>query len=199
MRITSNTPCCMGEVIRVLKQAENGLKSPFFATEAPRGSTYFGSQYWPVMRAIHELDMPRDWSFADLGSGLGNICFPAATHFNIVVGFELDTALFNTAVRCGQVLGFDNVHFRQEDFLAADLRHFNVIFFFKPFNNDFVELMSRKMRELSPGTRVIANTVHSECNRIFEPRSFEQIFTLEGRFPLRSKAERYATYLKVEA
>ncbi|MBN2057808.1 MAG: methyltransferase domain-containing protein [Candidatus Saganbacteria bacterium] len=189
----------MRSIISTLQRAEQRLGKRYFATEAPLGGAYIGSQYWPLLYTIERLNMPSDWSFADLGSGLGNIAFPAATHFKAVVGFELDTALFHEAERCRQELGFANIQFRQDDFLYADLSDFNVIFFFKPFVLRFVELMHHKMQELRPGTRVIANTINYERARIFDPRSFEQIFEIDDQLALRSDAERYATYLKVDS
>ena len=79
----------------------------------------------------------------------------------------------------------------------AELGDFNALFFFKPFVDGFPGLMGEKLQDLEPGAVVIANTIQSERAQIFDPSKFEMIFTLGDNYPVRSEAERYATYVRV--
>jgi hypothetical protein len=139
--------------------------------DGPRLPEYKGT---PVERTLTHLDklaLPSDYHFVDLGSGLGGPCFAAAAHFDRVTGIENNDALFSETVKIRDRFGISNVVFRKEDFMGIPLTPFNIVFFFKPYCDNFFEEMRVKMLETAPGTYIISRQF--KANEIFDPAYFK--------------------------
>jgi predicted RNA methylase len=150
-----------------------------FPTRAPNHAEY--ASLSPVLLLVHieELDLDPELVFADLGSGLGAACFAAAFHFKRVVGLELDPRLVEEAQRLQKQLGFDNVAFRNEDFLKADLSGCGVLYLFHPFSDNFVPLMAERLRDIPSGTLVISRVFNYARPGIFTAEFFERVHPVE--------------------
>jgi len=148
-----------------------------FPTAAPRNATYTSSRIRPFLDTIQELKLPWETRFADLGSGLGNIGFAAARCFREVTLFEYDKRLLQASEEIGREQELDNIIYRNEDFTKADLTGIDVLFFFKPFRDDFVEKMIEVVERTKPGTIVIGYAAACELPGIFSFRYFRPIPT----------------------
>lgn len=106
-----------------------------------------------------EVDLPESFHFADLGSGLGSACFAAAAHFDMVTGFETNQTLREEAENLRQFYMISSIRFRNEDFTDADLRPFNVVYFFKPYTNKSVFMdIHELLLGTAPGTVIISRS-----------------------------------------
>lgn len=93
----------------------------------------------------------------DLGSGDGRIPITAARKYGARgVGIEIDPALVRKANEAARKAGVaDKVTFFQADLFKADLAQATVVtLFLSPSMN--LRLRSKLMRELAPGTRIVA-------------------------------------------
>ena len=185
-----------------VRQIEEGLVqrrgkkggTAYFETSAPHRGIYAPL---PVDVFIGHLErhpeLKPSFSVADLGSGLGELCFAGSFHFRKMVGYEKDEELIGEADNIRQLLGFDNVSFRQEDFLRADLSEFDALIFYQPFLEDFIPLMSWRLRVMRPGTHIISCTLHRE---IFDDKNFQRIAG-KGEAPEKSWRTLLETYLRI--
>lgn len=160
---------------------------PTFSTTAPNKAEYAAFPAITLYMGLEDLGLPRDFSFADLGSGLGNACFPAALYFKHaalyfknVVGFELDSRLCAEAEGIGREHGFNNISFRNEDFLKADLSPFQVIFTYHPFRDNFIPLMKKRLRDIPSGTIIISILFNHVLPSIFTRDIFQKIYPALG-------------------
>lgn len=174
---------------RLVHQAEHRLAGPkvkkaakcgprdwlAFKTQAPRGAEYCATPPPFVIHFIEELGLPSSHHFADLGSGLGLVCFVAALHFDKVVGFELDPRIHAEAEKIRQTLEMENITFRREDFLGAGLGGFDVLYVFHPFHNKFIRHMVDKMKEVRPGAIVVSAVFNYARPVIFREPFFREI------------------------
>jgi protein-L-isoaspartate O-methyltransferase len=144
-------------------------RTKLFITSAP-----FKGVYAPLPTDIFMLHIGRcpelrpEFSLADLGSGLGELCFVASFHFQKVVGYEMDSELIREADNIRKRIGFDNVVFRQEDFLKADLSGFDALTVYQPFVDNFVPLMAERLLNTRPGTYIICSISSGMRQNIFE-------------------------------
>ncbi|MFA5113965.1 MAG: class I SAM-dependent methyltransferase [Candidatus Margulisiibacteriota bacterium] len=176
-------------------QAERQLGGSSFPTAAPHRATYLGSSTQKFLLAIEKLHLPYETTMADLGMGLGQICDVAP--FKKVVGFEQDEKLFAAAEQIRGWLELDNVSFRCEDFLTADLTGFDLLYFFKPFHAGFRERMRERLLDTRPGTLIISNAADVERQAIFGGDRFLRLFSLDEFMPVRSHIEKFTTYRRI--
>lgn len=129
-----------------------------FPTSGPRGPWYEGTPIPEVLAHLDRLDLPPHLHFVDLGSGLGNVCFAAAAVFDRVTGLEQKPEFLMEAEKIRIKFRLSSVRFQNVDFVRRDvpLTPFNVIFFYKPFADDFGMHMRIKLLETAPGTYIIS-------------------------------------------
>ncbi len=99
----------------------------------------------------------------DLGSGDGRIPIAAAKTYEARgVGIEIDSALVTKAQTNAQEAEVaDRVEFRRADLFEADISEATVVIvYLLPSAN--LRLRSKLLRELEPGTRVVAHDFHME-------------------------------------
>lgn len=178
----------------VLRQRLGPKDWACFPTQAPRGAEYGATPGRLFLNAVEDLELSSELDFADLGSGLGNVCFAAALHFQRVIGIEMDRRLCNEADRIKEGLDFPNVIFINADLLKIDLSGFQVLYIYHPFRTDFTELMFEKLRTAASGTIIIANIYETVRRGIFSPRDFRQIYPLGPGNPLAFEHEQFFTY-----
>ena len=130
-----------------------------FMTNGPRQPGYVATPLRSIFNALKELKLPKNNQFADLGSGLGMVCFAASFFFKHVTGFEIDPRLRTKAKQIQRKFGLQNVQFLNKDFLKADLRPYKTIFLFQPFVEGFSRLMVEKLKETRSGTFIISYVV----------------------------------------
>lgn len=94
----------------------------------------------------------------DLGSGDGRIVITAAETFGARgVGIEIQSDLVDEARQNAEDAGVeDQVEFRQEDFYEADISDATVVTMYL-LPNVNLELRSKLLQDLSPGTRVVSH------------------------------------------
>jgi len=188
MRLSSN-PSVIRRMIKVeqaVKEAEIKLAPPaarsngriHFATSGTRLPFYEATPYIPLLRVIDELRLPSKLHFADLGSGLGMACFAAATYFARVTGFEIDPRLHAEAERIRQAEKVEGISFLNQDFMAANLQDFNVLYLFRPFTEYFEFRAGQKLNETKPGTVVISYVFTNHL--LFNVRTFRQIYPVSS-------------------
>jgi len=135
-----------------------------------------------------EVELPETFHFADLGSGLGSACFAAAAHFDLVTGFETNQTLRQEAENLRQFHMISSIRFRDEDFMAADLRPFNIIYFFKPYVRDVFAALHRRLLDARPGTVIISRSflpreLHDRFNFRFLGALEDWMSTCEQPYP----------------
>ncbi|MBU0671495.1 MAG: class I SAM-dependent methyltransferase [Candidatus Margulisbacteria bacterium] len=180
------------QIKRAIQQAESQIRDSShqprtwpgswssFATQGIRKPSYGATPPELLLRCLIDIDLAEhtilrpDLHFVDLGSGLGMASFTAAQYFSRVTGFEFDPYLSLAAERIRQHFGIQNVSFRLEDFIAADLTGFDVTYFYYPFVERFAEIMGAKLQELTPGTVVISHSLGGP--RLFPPQDFRSIY-----------------------
>jgi len=150
-----------------------------FPTNAPNQAEYATLSSLMLLSHLEELKLDPELPFADLGSGLGAACFAASTYFKQVTGLEYDVRLVMEAENLRRQMGFNNVYFRQVDFLKANLSSYRVLYLFHPFKDNFVPLMAERMENLSSGTQVISQVFNYARPGIFTERLFERIHPVE--------------------
>jgi len=141
-------------------------------TSAPRQGIYSSSDPVFFLRLVRRLRVPSESRFLDTGSGLGGICFAAATVFRSAVGIEADRRLFNEAELIRSAYEFGNVKFVLGDFLSHPFQEYDVIHIFHPFLEGFERLMAEKMKETKRGAVIIANIFLKHHAGIFPRESF---------------------------
>jgi hypothetical protein len=163
------------------------------------------------MRHLHELKETGEFRlsthkhYASLGSGLGMDCFTAAEYrepetglqFSTITGFEFDQRLCAEARGIAQEFGFENVTFINEDFIRsphADPSLFDVIYFYRPFVDNFIPLMAERLRKTSPGTIVISRLFTFPS--VFSSEFFRQIYPPESRYPMDTVSLDFFSYLR---
>jgi hypothetical protein len=148
------------------------IGAAYFCTKAPHQAAYGHTH--PKLFFQHLLSLKLDpyLPFVDLGSGFGMAVFTASLYFKKAVGFECDPRLHAKAQELRNLLKLKNVELINQNFLKADLSPFRVFYFFKPFYEDFDQLMGEKLKEVEPGSIIIS---HYYFNRTLFPTKF---FTL---------------------
>jgi SAM-dependent methyltransferase len=169
-----------------------------FPTAAPRRATYTSTRIRPFLSIVNELKLPWDVRFADLGSGLGNIGFAAARCFKEVTLYELDGELLERSKEIGKEQKLDNIIYKHEDLVNADLSEKDVIFFFKPFRDNYIVLMQEVVERTRPGTIVIAYTAECEHPEIFSPRHFREIPTRISAVSSHAFGPRMSAYVRLK-
>jgi hypothetical protein len=94
-----------------------------------------------------------------------------------VTGFEGDPWLTMKSEEVRTELGISNVSFRCTDFLGlppAELRPFQVIYFYIPFMDDVVENIDALFIGLTPGTTVIAEAAERYEPDLFPARYYDR-------------------------
>jgi len=179
-----------------LAQRRGKKRGPaFFETVAPHRGIYA-----PLPVEVFTAHLERhpelkpEFSVADLGSGLGELCFAASFTFRKVVGYEMDPELIGEADNIRQLLDFRNVSFRREDFLKADLSEFDALIVFQPFLEDFVPLITWRLQNTPPGTHIISAISCAVRHDIFDAGNFRRI---PAETPEKSWETLLETYLRV--
>jgi protein-L-isoaspartate O-methyltransferase len=145
-----------------------------FKTHTERYALHVVTHPNVLMEIFRKVPFPKKDNFADLGCGLGMQCFIAANFFKNVTGYEINKAVFTEAENIRGSFNLNNVRFENSDFLNADLRPYNALFMYLPFYRDFVELMSEKLKETSPGTLIISFKYKEED--VFPKKHFEAFY-----------------------
>jgi methylase of polypeptide subunit release factors len=129
-----------------------------FPLRGPRSPHYGGTPIQSLLDHLDKLSLPSQHHFADLGAGLGAACFAAAAKFDQVTGFETQKRIRTEAETLRKMYGINHVRFINQDFMEeeASLRSFNVIYFFKPFSENFFVRIREKLLETEPGTVIIS-------------------------------------------
>ena len=146
-----------------------------------------------VKRSGTEL-LVRDQHMAILGSGVGMSAFTAADHFKWIVGFEADPQLVIAAENIRQQFGILNIDFRLADFLKADLSGFDVIYFYRPFLEQFHQKMANKLLETRPGTIIMARDVGQQP--ILPSQTFQLLYPRQQKYSLDLFLSDFHAYLR---
>jgi hypothetical protein len=101
-------------------------------------------------------------------------CFTASLFFDHVTGFEFDPRLIRKAEAIRRMFRLNNIEFKRSDFIKADLSRYNVLFMYWPFENNFAELMSSKLKKTRPGTSIISFKYGREIHDIFNQKYFTE-------------------------
>lgn len=146
-------------------------QSQFFTAAPNHGGyqrTHLGSLALFLNRMPERL-IPTSGHFADLGSGFGGPSFIARKVFKFkkVTGIEFDPELNRLAIGGRTELGLksSDITLRKADFMRADLKRFDVIFMFRPFNLNFGELTARLLAKTRRDTRVIFHGLHDQTEQ----------------------------------
>lgn len=168
---------------RIMPHPESQAKlghSPdiLFKTSGPRGPWYEGTPIPEVLDHLDELNLPPHLHFVDLGSGLGNACFAAAAVFDRVTGIEQNPEFLREADKIRFKFSLSNVRFQNQDFVLVPLKPFDVIFFYKPFADDFGMHMRKKLLETAPGTYIISRQIMPRI--LYDRSNFDYLAPLDG-------------------
>lgn len=156
----------------------DGDNSPVYTRTSEKRTLYH------LINMEREGILPAEINAADAGAGFGGFCFAAREfaanfpssikHFNIT-GFEYDPDIYKEAQNIKDLHGIKNVRFNHADFLNIDIKDYNLIFVYKPFLDDFDNLMSRKLEEAKKGTLVIYHLV--SWIDAFYPKSYKKVYS----------------------
>ncbi len=149
-------------------------------TKAPRGARYQRTNPSTLNSFLSEANLPSEGKIADLGTGFGLPCFIFKLYFDKVFGYEGDDEIFMELKNIQPKLGpfYSSIEFRLGDFLKKDLSQFDILYFYRPFADQFTELMRDKLESLRKGTKVISYTIFGypdEKKSIFLPDNFKEI------------------------
>lgn len=192
----------MENAVRAAEQIVGAKKNRpgarIFFTLAPNDGIYVPSKVIALMDEINKHPQLRpEMTFADLGSGLGRVCFYASCRFAQVVGFEKDPDLFEASNIIKRRLSCENVSFRFENFIEADLFGMDILYIYHPFFKDFTNEMLRMVPHIQSGTYVLANITHEVRKNIFERNgTFEPIYP-EGVSERTAWYQRFHLYQKI--
>jgi SAM-dependent methyltransferase len=131
----------------VVNRYPSGPNRPIYQTTSPEA----------LLRFLEKQNLPRNLKVADLGSGLGTACFAATELFDEIVGFEIDSVLIAASRLLRWKLGISRkvLKFYWRNFLKANLSSFDLLYVFRPFIENFEDVMSSVLNQLRPGTRII--------------------------------------------
>ena len=149
-----------------------------FPTSGPRGPWYEGTPIPEVLAHLDRLDLPPHLHFVDLGSGLGNVCFAAAAVFDRVTGLEQNPEFLMEAEKIRFKFRLSHVRFQNQDFVRVPLKPFDVIFFYKPFADDFGVHMRKKLLETAPGTYIISRQIMPRI--LYDRSNFDYLAPLDS-------------------
>lgn len=166
-----------------LRGKESTNTSAGIETYAPNGAYYQSSSLSLFNVFLHEIDLPLHKRFVDLGHGFGGPCFIAKNYFENVAGIEGDRKIFKLSKKNRSRLGrsrlgrrYKSIDLKLGNFLKEDLSFFDVIYFSKPFLENFEKLMGDKLLEVKPGTMVISYIYGDHKYRdLFPSHSFRKI------------------------
>ena len=127
-------------------------------TAAPNKGYYQRTNLFLFNLFLFSIDLPLHKRFVDLGHGFGGHCFIAKNYFKNVTGIEGDEKIFELSKESRSNLGsrYKSVDLKFGNFLEEDLSPFDVIYFARPFLENFEKLMGDKLLEAKPGTTVIS-------------------------------------------
>ena len=193
MRITKNMLPAqlnrLGKIERAVKQAEKKLMPNALVyktngwrlspTNGPRDPVYEATPPIELLGLFESLSETIGLSsyrhFADLGSGLGMASFTAAAIFEKVTGFECDARLLSKAEEIRRQFGITNVNFLKKDFTRQrDLKDFDIVYFYKPFREDFIHQIGKALGRTKSGTLIISRIFTDE--HLFDRRRFTPIY-----------------------
>jgi len=158
-------------VIRTRKNPERWV---VFNSNGPRLPTYSAVPPRIFLNVFNKMSFPKKSAFCDLGAGKGLACFIASFYVSSAIGYEIDPELHGKAEFLREKLGLKNVGFINKDFLAADLKPYNILFMHRPFEENLVELMSNKLKETKSGTFIISYRFDKEIENIFDPKDYTE-------------------------
>lgn len=130
-----------------------------FPLTGPRNPWYEGTPIPDVLKHLDTLNLAPNRRFVDLGSGLGSACFAAAAVFDRVTGIEQNAKFLKEAENIRRTFNISSVRFEQGDFMCLPLDPFDVVFFYKPFADDFGMHMRKKLLETARGTYIISRQI----------------------------------------
>lgn len=120
---------------------------------AIHGVIYQPSKAAPVLKLLNQLDLPKNGTFVDFGSGKGRMLLLAAkTGFAKVVGVEFSTELCDVARRNVATFTRRTGVTAQIEIIAADVARYpiegdqNVFFMYNPFNSVVMEQVLANLR-----------------------------------------------------
>lgn len=181
MRITLGT---LLNIQKAVKQAEGKFKHKqnpldkvihrewaYLHTDGPRRPIHHVTPYQELLNHVKILNISPESKAGVLGSGLGMASYTLASRVKDVTGWEIDPEIYAEAEGIRQSFNISNISFIKDDFLTgADLSTFSLIYFYKPFTDNFIEVMGEKLKETVPGTIVISRRF---CHiRTFNPSDF---------------------------
>lgn len=105
-----------------------------------------------VEQALTSLNLPKEHSFIDIGSGDGRIACLASQFFDNATGVEGDASLSDFAIKTKKKLNLP-VSFATENFMGTDLRDYDVIFI-NP-DKSFDKELERKLKTEFKGTLMV--------------------------------------------
>ena len=169
---------------RSIRIAESDLilsqspKSLIFKPHGPFGPVFLSTPPGPFLRFIKDMKIERKGHFADLGSGSGRIGLPASYYFKRVTLFERDHRLCNLTRRIMKGYNIANVTLKNADFLRQSIEPFDVIYFFRPFREDYCAKMENLIRTAKPGATLIFTSVREF--ELIDPKLFSFIYPAVG-------------------
>ncbi len=120
---------------------------------AVHGVVYQPSKAAPVLKLLQRLDLPKNGTFVDFGSGKGRMLMLAAkTGFAKVVGVEFSTELCEVARRNITTFTRRTGITAQIDIVASDVAQYpinedqNVFFMYNPFNDVVMKQVLSNLR-----------------------------------------------------
>lgn len=152
-----------------------------FPTSGPRNPWYEGTPIPDILNHLDTLDLAPNRHFVDLGSGVGNVCFAAAAVFDRVTGIEQKREFLLEAEHIRVQFNLSSVSFHHQDFVRVPLRPFDVIYFYKPFADDFGMHMRKKLLETAHGTYIISRMIMPRL--LIDRENFDYLAPLDNWRP----------------
>lgn len=161
-----------------IERSVRDARDRFFRKNPAHGGKCFSAPCVPdnLHPVIQRINLPRRYSFADLGSNFGAAGFTAALSFERVVGFGKEPDFVACANELKGPLGIGNVDFVVQDFRRADLSEFNVLHVCQPFTEEFVPEMKRVLEGVNCGTVVISDIFEEMRAPLFPGSSYKLLY-----------------------
>jgi len=112
-----------------------------------------------------KMPLPKNINLIDLGSGLGSFASSASIYLDHlratrshVTGVEISPSVFADSVRIAKEQGVSNISYVNGDFALYtkdDLRPYNMLYIYRPFNENFSDVMDEVFLRTAPGTILI--------------------------------------------
>lgn len=161
---------CFDRRYRVKTSAFILLNTTSFDPARLKDATQYGpTNAWAVRKILRQLNLPREFHFCDLGSGLGRICILAAEYgFAKTTGIELAAEFCEVARKnvstCRPPTGkLAPIEILQMDALAyCERAEDDVFFMFRPFSGEFLRQVLDRIAARAKARNKTLTIIYSE-------------------------------------